>query len=541
MTRKQIESYKEESGMNLLDRSNSKNLSVLSFNPGHDGAVAYVRGNALVFGIEAEKDSCPRHAYASAELLLRAMNIIGEFPDVIAISGWDRDQLRGDHAGSGYHGVDDRLATLSQYELMGSKTVLFKSTHERSHLFCSYGLSPFEAGQPCYALLWEGQIGRFYEIDSDLNITPYPPVLSAPGYKYSFLYDLADPTRHAGGWRHENAGKLMALSAYSNCETLPSHEVEETIRLIVGRVDPPHSPKEPFSSLAYHNCGVTAPHFADLVKHFSNELFELFHAFARLHLRKGYPLLISGGCGLNCEWNSRWRDCGLFRDVFVPPVTNDSGSAIGTAVEAQWKTSGCAKIDWDVYSGLDFTWDERPSGYESERLDYTKVATLLKRGAVIAWVQGRYELGPRALGNRSLLAAPFEVETTNRLNRIKKREYYRPVAPVCLEEDLQECFGSGTPSPHMLYFFKTTAPRLKAVTHVDGSARVQSVRPEQNARLYQLLSAFKGVTGFGVLCNTSLNFPGKGFINKSSDLFRFAALESLDAIVVGDDVFIPRP
>jgi hydroxymethyl cephem carbamoyltransferase len=119
------------------------------------------------------------------------------------------------------------------------------------------------------------------------------------------------------------------------------------------------------------------------------------------------------------------------------------------------------------------------------------------------------------------------------LNRIKQREWYRPIAPVCLEEDAGQLFGLDGTSPYMLFFQPTSVAGLDAVRHVDGSARVQTVNREQNCELYLLLEAFKRVTGCGVLCNTSLNRKGQGFLNRSSDVFAFARERGIDAVVIG--------
>jgi predicted NodU family carbamoyl transferase len=124
------------------------------------------------------------------------------------------------------------------------------------------------------------------------------------------------------------------------------------------------------------------------------------------------------------------------------------------------------------------------------------------------------EIGPRALGNQSILAPPFQVSTRVRLNEIKQREKFRPIAPVCLEEVAEKWFGCDQASPFMLFTHRVRTNELAAVTHVNGTARVQTVSSVTNRNLYELLIAFKARTGHGVLCNTSLNFNLKGFINK---------------------------
>ena len=178
--------------------------------------------------------------------------------------------------------------------------------------------------------------------------------------------------------------------------------------------------------------------------------------------------------------------------------------------------------------------------FEVYDLNYDQVAKFIYEDNIIAWVQGKYEIGPRALGNRSLLASPFQEEMQARLNQIKKREGYRPIAPICLEEDVSENFDWSDPSPYMLYFQKLKTDQLKAVTHVDNTARVQTVNSSQNPQLHELLIAFKGLSGFGVMCNTSSNFLGTGFINEMSDLVYYVQQQKLDGFVVNNKFYVAR-
>ena len=165
---------------------------------------------------------------------------------------------------------------------------------------------------------------------------------------------------------------------------------------------------------------------------------------------------------------------------------------------------------------------------------------MLANDLVFGWVSGRYEIGPRALGARSILAAPFRDDVRVRLNEVKQREQFRPIAPVCLPEDAERWFGCAHESPHMLYTFRATTDALAAVTHVNGTARIQTVTPAGNGRLHALLTAFKARTGFGVLCNTSLNFNGKGFINGMRDLDVYATGHGLDGFVVDGRAYLRR-
>ena len=170
--------------------------------------------------------------------------------------------------------------------------------------------------------------------------------------------------------------------------------------------------------------------------------------------------------------------------------------------------------------------------------DDDRISDMLANDLILGWVNGRYEIGPRALGNRSILASPFKEDTRIRLNNIKQREQYRPIAPVCLEEDASKWFGCTEPSPFMLYTYKAITDTLPAVTHVNKTARLQTVSYESNYPLFKLLTSFKKQTGYGVLCNTSLNFKGRGFINGIDDLASFTAEHLLDGFVVDGKIFL---
>jgi len=374
-----------------------------------------------------------------------------------------------------------------------------------------------------------------YYIDEKVTIRKIGDVVESPGFRYIFMYGIANPS---GYGNEDPAGKVMALAAYGRSAKRTS-EQQKLIDYLFS-FDPwaDGLDRTSFSSNPYFNIGIESQEFKDLAQQVSIEMFERFHSFAKEHVRPGLPLLIGGGCGLNCDWNSQWRQCGLFSDVFVPPCPNDSGVSIGAAVDALHHYTGRSKVSWSVYAGDPFVMDETESvGFESSPLDIQDVCRRLRRGDVIAWVQGHYEIGPRSLGNRSLLAEPFSPQTRDKLNRIKQREGYRPVAPICLEEDFGRHFEHNGLSPHMLYFQRVRASELAAITHVDGSARGQSVNDTENPQICALLREFKEQTGFGVLCNTSLNFKGCGFINHMSHLFLYARERELDGIVVGDRFF----
>ena len=520
-------------------------MNIVSYNPGHDGAVAHVRDGHLVSSIEAEKGSNWRYSPIAARNVFDAFGRMGGVPDVVCTGGWWPREARptGATFHVGYRGISDEDISVEQGHLFGKEVSLFSSSHERSHLLCGFGMSPYPQGSSCYLLVWEGAIGAFYEIDQDVNITFLADVMNEPGNRYAAIYGLADPTfpRNAPFSRFSDAGKLMALASYSQ-RSAPTAEEEDLMTFLLAS---PHVRLDLYDRLessVYFNVGTEDVEFRNFAGIYSDRIFETFHRFAKKNLRKGLPLIIAGGCGLNCDWNRKWRETGIFTDVFVPPVANDSGSAIGTAIDAQLHFTGAAKIEWDVYSGLPFRTDSpvERGRYDVYETSYEEIAQMLSSGLILGWVSGRYEIGPRALGNRSILAAPFEDTTRARLNEIKQREQFRPIAPVCLEDDAARWFDCDHESPFMLFTYVANTDALAAVTHVNGTARLQTVNQTSNSHLHDLLLAFKALTGYGVLCNTSLNFNGKGFINNLRDLDAYTVENGLDGFVVEGRAYLLR-
>lgn len=509
--------------------------SVLALKPGHDGAIALVADGELVFSLEGEKDGFERNGPVTAPLVVEALAEAPVFPNAIAVGGWHKvlPGLLGPLA-AGYEGLAP--GTSERGRAFGRAVTFYTSSHERSHLFGGVALSPFDPGQELAILVWEGVLGAFYRWRGPSAPIERYDVLDQPGARYAALFCLADPGfPDSGAWpRSEAAGKLMALVGLAD-EKEPSRDSIDVVEslLTIRSLYPFHKARYRRSPL--HDAEVTDPEVCRAARYLSQRLFDIYLAAARRLFRTGLPLVMTGGCGLNCEWNSAWAACGLFSDVFVPPVTNDSGSAIGTAVDAAVQLGdGCA-VSWDVYRGARFVHDADPAahGWLGRPLASDTLSAALEEGAVVAWVQGRCEIGPRALGNRSLLASAADPSSHKRLNSVKEREPYRPIAPVCLEDDMAAWFEPAEPDPHMLYFRQVRHPdRIPAVTHADGSARVQSLSRAANPRLHELLVAHRSRTGIGVLCNTSLNFRGHGFVNRTSELLHYCDSAAVDHIVI---------
>ena len=520
-------------------------MLILSMKEGHDGAIVAIEDGKLLFALEAEKDNYPRYDRLTGEVIARAASMLPRQPDVVALGGW----VKGKHAvepptRAGYFGVGEGAVQDEPGTFFGKPVRYFSSTHERSHIYTSLGMAPAASGKAHYALVWEGSIGSFYRIDERGEATHLKHVMTDPGNKYAYMFALADPSFPVGTgfFRYSDAGKQMAATGFA--EDGPLTEAErETIEFIIKQdgiilgVS-----KDEMSWSHVYNKGVESQEYRNIARKHSQAIFDHFYDYAENNLKEGLPLLISGGCGLNCDWNRLWRESGLFESVFVPPCPNDSGSALGTGIDAQWYYTGDAAIEWSVYAGEEFVQDVEPdpAKYEVRPLVAAEVAKYVEEGNIIGWARGRYEMGPRALGNRSILAAPFTAETTARLNKIKRREGYRPIAPIALESDAHKWFVGSVQDPYMLYFNHVTSEELKAITHVDGTARTQTVTRERNAGIVDLLEAFRDRTGFSVLCNTSLNNNGRGFINRTSDLIEYGEAHGLDGYVINDTFVTPR-
>jgi carbamoyltransferase len=232
--------------------------------------------------------------------------------------------------------------------------------------------------------------------------------------------------------------------------------------------------------------------------------------------------------------------------VWVQPAAGDAGTALGAALWTDYTERGRPAQRWRMehaYLGPAFDDDEIRQFLDWSKTSYRhlddvagETADLLAQGKVVGWFQGRMEFGPRALGARSILASPIDPAMQARLNEIKDREDFRPVAPVVLEEEAAEWFENATTAPYMLFVFRVRedkAARIPAVRHVDGTARVQTINRAQHALYYDLLRAFKARTGVPVLVNTSFNTRGEPIVCTPRDAVESYFTSPLDALVIG--------
>ena len=270
-----------------------------------------------------------------------------------------------------------------------------------------------------------------------------------------------------------------------------------------------------------------------------------------LYTRTGMKnLCMAGGVALNCVANSRILKDGPFEKLFVQPAANDSGGAIGAAAIAHTRlTGGTQKVNklehvylgpqysyYDIKNILDATSIIYDDYYQKTEELLKNTAEMLAKGKVIGWFQGRMEFGPRALGSRSILADPRVDGMRDRINSmVKKREGFRPFAPSVIEDKMKEHFDLDVPSPYMLMTCNVVSPiSLPAITHVDNSARVQTVNEDTNHLYARLISEFDKLTGCPIILNTSFNVRGEPIVMNPLDALSCFINTKIDCLVIGD-------
>jgi carbamoyltransferase len=368
-------------------------------------------------------------------------------------------------------------------------------------------------------------------------------VLATQALPHSLGLFYEEATEHLGFRRSSDEYKVMALASYGT----PTH-LAELRRAVVAdgdggfRVEP-----IVWSGLAKRRRRgepVLAEH-ADLAASVQRRLEEVLLDLARwLHARTGdRRLTLAGGVALNCVANSRLVREGPFERLWVQPAAGDAGTALGGALWCARSLGDAPAAMTTAALGREWTDGELAAALDVAAVPYERpadvadaAAAIIAAGGVVAWFQGRSEYGPRALGHRSLLAAATDAGNLARLNDIKGREQFRPVAPMVTAERAGEIFDGPLPSPHML-FTHTVRPawtgRIPAVVHVDGTARVQTVDRGEEPLVARMLDAVERRTGVPVVVNTSLNTAGRPMVDDPRDALECFGSSPVDALALG--------
>lgn len=357
-------------------------------------------------------------------------------------------------------------------------------------------------------------------------------------HSLGLLYE--DLTRHLGFLHSSDEYKVMALASYGQPRFLGL--LRELVRadgdggFTVERID--------WDALAKPRTAgeeMTEAH-ADLAASVQKRLEEVLLDLARWTYRAAgglSTLTLAGGTALNCVANARIAAEGPFERVWVQPAAGDSGTALGAALAVNGEhlpfTTAALGRGWSD--------DELEAELRRAAVPYTRPASIaaeaagvLARNGIVAWYQGRSEYGPRALGHRSLLAHPGDRDTQTRMNDVKGREQFRPIAPMVRAERFHDIFEGVYPSPYMLFVHRVRPDwrdRIPAVTHVDGTARVQTVHAEDEPVVSSLLTEFERLTGLPVVVNTSLNTAGRPMVDTPREALELFGSAPVDLLALG--------
>ncbi|MEV4313891.1 carbamoyltransferase C-terminal domain-containing protein [Actinocrispum sp. NPDC049592] len=351
-------------------------------------------------------------------------------------------------------------------------------------------------------------------------------------------------TEHLGFMRSSDEYKVMALASYAKPKHLDLMRenifATEDGGFVVNPID--------WATLAKRrgkDDEMTREH-AELAASVQVRLEEVLLDLVRwLHDRSGQRrLTMAGGVALNCVANTRIFAEGPFDEVWVQPAAGDAGTALGAALHLAAQAGQPAAAMPGADLGRDWTDEEIRGFLDRAKIRYTEpgdvaaeVAAALANNEIVAWFQGRSEYGPRALGHRSLLAHPGVADNLQRLNEVKGREQFRPIAPMVLTDRAHEIFERGPiPSPYMLFVHDVRPEwkdRIPAVVHVDGTARAQTVDSAREPLVARMLTEFERRTGLPVVVNTSLNTAGRPMVDDPRDALECFGSAPVDLLAIG--------
>ncbi len=570
-------------------------MIVLGLNAfGHDSSAALIVDDVLVFAVEEERLTRKKHDGQFPINAIKACLAFGKikFSDIDHVTFFWNPTLTLKHIPHYFikffdkvpkllkeqksFSVEENLGMLNylkdMYALPKKMKTLFGETektkfefhymqHHMCHAASTFYPSGFEeaailtidgAGEWSTTLLGHGKGNRIAKLGT--VDTPY-----SLGAFYQAI------SMHLGFKLIEGPGKLMALASFGNADG----RIYKDLRSLFQFLD---NGKYSFdmSYFSYHysrKSGVTKK-FTNLFgqsktegKNWNKAEYDLAASAQRIveelfihmatYLKKATNcknICLAGGVALNSVANGKLIQSGLFENIFIQPAAGDSGTSLGSALlllhnELNRPRKYTMK---SAFLGMNYPTSKYEEELKNVKLNYkdlgnsiySETAKILNEGKIIGWFQGAMEYGPRALGNRSILASPFPADMKDKINsRIKFREGFRPFAAIVNEEECSKYFTFHLPNPYMLlvYGVKEEYQKLMpAITHVDGTVRIQTVNTDENPQMYQLLEAFKVITGHPVVLNTSFNIKGEPIVCSPKDAIRSFVESDLDALVIGN-------
>lgn len=411
--------------------------------------------------------------------------------------------------------------------------------HHVAHAASAGLASPF---RDCAVLVLDGRgehASHLAGIYRDAALT----ILACQDLPHSLGYFYEEATAHLGFRRSADEYKVMALASYGK----PRFRRRLAERIQASPAGGFRTDRVDWAELipARPRDAEIRPEHADLAASVQAVLEDLMlELVSWLHQATGENrLALAGGVALNAVANTRIFADGPFREVWVPPAAGDAGTALGAALSVSGQESAITMLSRADH-GRQFTDEAVEAELRLAPVAYTRpadlaaeVARLLAEDGIVAWFQGRSEFGPRALGHRSLLAHPGYPHNTQRLNTIKGREDFRPVAPMVLASRAHAIFAHGPlPSPFMTFVHEVKLAwrtRIPGAVHIDGTARAQTVDTGTEPLLGSLLAEFEALTGLPVLINTSLNTAGSPIVDSPREAIELLCSTLVDALAIG--------
>jgi carbamoyltransferase len=548
----------------------------------HDSSAALIKDGRLIFATEEERLSrVKKDARFPQRSIQAALDHAGiGFDDLDAVAfGWNRGgvtplhtlrcTLTGALPFSGRH-VAGALVTAAREVYNGNGQRILERTfgtpkrtfhidHHESHAWSAYALSGFDESlvlvmdgrgatqattlyhargsqlRPIKTIHYPNSLGAFYEGFTDLLGFER----GNDEWKVMGLAAYGEPTQDLSDALHVGANGYQ-LNVPLVCGTW-FNDLSRMTRRFGPRRDPEKRITDEDRDLA-----------ASVQRMLEQAVFSLVAEGVRLTGSRN--LCLAGGVAMNSKANGRILANGLVDDIFVQPAATDDGAAIGAAFGAH-HAMGLPVPRYrltDAYLGPEHGDEEIEAVLGTYKLNGAYVpnveqvaASLLADGYILGWFQGRMEFGPRALGNRSILADPRRAEMKDRVNEcVKFREGWRPFAPSCLAESAGEYFEGCSDAPYMILTFDVRPEKrgvIPAVTHIDNTARVQTVTREANPRYWRLISEFAALTGVPVIMNTSFNLRGEPIVCTPKDAIRTFYSSGLDFLVLGNFVVAKDP
>lgn len=523
----------------------------------HDSSACLFKNSKLVFACEEERFSGKKHdksfPHQTIKYIFSKYNITPE--DIQTVCYYEKPILRLNRKKSFLTSIFTNLKV--QYNLRKLGKQIHYTPHHLSHLFYSYLSSPYKnsaiisidgVGETQTLMIGEGKNGRV-------------KVLKTQNYPHSLGLFYSAMTSFLGFKPNEGEYKLMGLAGYGNPDrfidkvrTLVTYENRE-LKCKMKYFGWEGSDYCMFTDKLLDLLGIDSRHPSESILQVHKDLAaaiqlryeEVFFEILKevKELTKSKNICLGGGCAYNGTANGKIIDSKLFNKVWIPPAPSDAGSSIGSCLAYLVKSHNNIRVKETPFLGPEYSDEEilnelkKHKNISFEKLKpkelYTQTAKFLQAGYVVGWFRGKIEFGARALGNRSILANPTLPNIKDKINTvIKKREGFRPFAPMVTFENQNTYFISKEYIPYMNQIVKVREEyrdQLPGVTHVDNTARVQSVK--KNNPIYELINQFEKETGFPILLNTSFNIKDKTMVLTPKDAIQTFLETEMNYLIIG--------